>query len=363
MAAAIAARASRADVGGVAGGAIVDKLAQLQNLVKREPDTYIDEFRLQQRAFAAELAIFQLNPRSNSETFKALVMFLAHVASSYKKDMEAFPAQLMGLLSERAESLTGDVRRTLVTALILLRNRGMLDALPLFRALFPLFRVKDKALRDLVTQHVIADVRAMNMKGHRDDGANKGLQNLMFTLVADEHAGTAKRVLDILIELHRRRVWTDARTVNVIGQALVSDRAKLLVTALKFFLGPGSGDASANAAGDGDGSDGGGSDDESDDEDEKGGLSGVNSKDLKNARHMHAHAKSTRKRERQISRRVNALKKAKLKENNSGPTFPAIQVRDTPPPVEAAAGGCGVYRGRAKTAAIMAHGFPCRLRR
>ena len=333
MSAAIASRAGGPGASSAAGGAIVEKLAQLQNLIKRDPPSYSDEFKLQHRAFAAELAIFQLNPRSNSEAFKALVVFLAHVAPCYKKELAGFPAQLFALLAERADALAGDVRRTLVTSLILLRNRGLLEALPLFRALFPLLRVKDKFLRDLVCQHVIADVRAMSQKGHKDDKSVKGLQGLMYGLVADEHTVTAKRVLDVLVELHRRRVWTDARTINVIAGALTSERTKLLVTALKFFLGPGGSGSSGSGGGGGD-DDSGGSDDDEDSggEDGAGGntphsLSNVNAKDLRSARLMHTHSKSTRKRETQIKRRVNALKKAKVKDDGGGPVFPAIQVR------------------------------------
>ena len=335
MSAAIASRAGSAAGSSAAGGAVIERLAQLQNLIKRDPETYADEFRLQHRAFAAELAIFQLNPRSNPEAFKALVMFLAHVAPCYRKELADFPGQLFSLLSERADALAGDVRRTLVTALILLRNRGILEALPLFKALTPLFRVKDKYLRDLVSTHIVADVRSMNLKkGKRDDGSNKGLQALMYGLVGDEHAGTAKRVLDILIELHRRRVWTDARTVNVIATALTSERTKLLVTALKFFLGPGSGDAQANAGG-GDGSDSDGAGDDDDDEDDtaahNSGLANVSAKELRAARSMHQHSKSTRKRERQIVRRVASLKKNKGKEGTgAGPVFPAIQLLHDP---------------------------------
>ena len=318
------------------GGAVIERLAQLQNLVKRDPDTYGDEFRLQRSAWAAELAIFQLNPRSNPEAFKALTMFLAHTAGCYRVEMSGFPGQLSALLASAAEVLAGDVRRTLVTALILLRNRGQMPALALFGALLPLLRVRDKALRDLVCSHIVTDIRADAVRGRADAGATRGAQALLFGLVGDEHAGVAKRGLDMLIELHRRNVWTDARSVNVIAGALGSAHPKLLVAALKFFLGSGSGDAGANAA------EGAGNDDEEEDEggDEDGdedapgarrGLDGVSSKALHDARHMHAHARSTKKRETQIKRRVAALKKAGGKDAARGrPVFPALQLLHDP---------------------------------
>jgi hypothetical protein len=42
-----------------------------------------------------------------------------------------------------------------------------------------------------------------------------------------------------MIELYRKNVWRDERTVNVIASACFSDVSKLTVTALKFFLGTG----------------------------------------------------------------------------------------------------------------------------
>ena len=47
-------------VGAKAGLAL--KLPQLQNLIKRDPESYVDEFRMQHRNFQSELAIFRLMP-------------------------------------------------------------------------------------------------------------------------------------------------------------------------------------------------------------------------------------------------------------------------------------------------------------
>jgi protein SDA1 len=52
----------------------------------------------------------------------------------------------------------------------------------------------------------------------------------------DESEIAAKKSLDVMIELYKKRVWTDARTVNVIATALDSTVTKLVTTALNFFL-------------------------------------------------------------------------------------------------------------------------------
>jgi hypothetical protein len=54
-------------------------LLQLQNLCKRDPDAYQDEFLQQLRHFENQLQIFQLNPKSNLKEFQDQVNFLSHV--------------------------------------------------------------------------------------------------------------------------------------------------------------------------------------------------------------------------------------------------------------------------------------------
>lgn len=55
--------------------------------------------------------------------------------------------------------------------------------------------------------------------------------------VQDEQGAVAKRSLSVLTELYRRKVWTDAKTVNVICSACFHPHSQILVAALKFLLG------------------------------------------------------------------------------------------------------------------------------
>ena len=321
-------------------GASVERLAQLQNLVKRDPDTYGEEVALQHRNFLAELEILRLRPGAASESFRALVGFLAAVAPCYKVALAALPGQLVALLAGHAEALEPEARRAVAQALMLLRNRGLVESLPLLRVFFGLFRVRDKYLRALVFGHIVHDIRRLNEK-RSDEGANRALQGAMYGLLADANTSTAKKSLDVMVELYRRRVWTDARTVNVIAGALASPKAKLLVTALKFFLGlDGSGGGSA---GDGNGS---GSDDDDssdDDEDEDGKKKAPKKKarpvagsrqdaqSMREAKALHQHSKGTRRRERQTARAVTSLRKMSDRAGAaSSPLWPARQLLHDP---------------------------------
>ena len=55
------------------------KLPQLQNLIKRDPTAYREEFEQQRRHFESELEIFKLRPTADSERFTDLVGFMAQV--------------------------------------------------------------------------------------------------------------------------------------------------------------------------------------------------------------------------------------------------------------------------------------------
>jgi len=64
---------------------VVRDLAQLQNLIKRDPGAYYDEFILQWRRFQSELELFKLNPTTlaTADEFASLIMFLSHVRTSF----------------------------------------------------------------------------------------------------------------------------------------------------------------------------------------------------------------------------------------------------------------------------------------
>ena len=214
------------------------KLPQLQNLMKRDPAGYLEDFVTQKKHFDSQLQIFLLKPNKKSQHFNELVTFLGHVSSCYREEAKGFPPQIVGLLERHAGVLDPELRRTCVQTLILLKNRGMQDGGELISLAFRLFKVPDKALRKLLKEHIISDVRHSNQKG-RDERLNRSLLSQIDALLADggDSDVAAKKGLDIAIDLYRKRVWTDARTVNMVGRALLHANPRIFVTAHNFFLG------------------------------------------------------------------------------------------------------------------------------
>ncbi|XP_041359788.1 protein SDA1 homolog [Gigantopelta aegis] len=266
-----------------------NNLPQLQNLIKRDPGSYKDEFLQQYRHYESNLQIFQLKPSQYSKTLDELIMFLAQISQCYSAELSEFPQQLKELLQRHSTVLDPTMRLCLVKALILLRNKNLMAATSVLELFFQLFRCQDKVLRKTLYSYIVNDIKNVNSK-HKNVKLNKTLQNFMYTMLRDSNAVAAKMSLDVMIELYRRNVWNDAKTVNVITTACFSKVAKILVAAVKFFLGKDTRD-----------------DDDSDDEKPE--------KSAKELQLGHRVGKKTKKRQKKLSRALQFLKKHKKKKS------------------------------------------------
>ncbi|XP_029644018.1 protein SDA1 homolog [Octopus sinensis] len=212
-----------------------NNLPQLQNLIKRDPQSYCDEFLQQHQHFISTLEIFQLKPSQYSKSLDEMIMFLAQVAHCYAEHLTDFPQQLKELLLRHSTVLDPTIRMSLCRALILLRNKSLISGVDLLQLFFQLFICSDKLLRKTLYSYVVSDIYNVNAK-HKNGKLNRTLQNFMYDMLKDSNAIAAKKSLDVMIELYRRNTWKDAKTVNVISTACFSKVTKIMVAALKFFL-------------------------------------------------------------------------------------------------------------------------------
>uniref|UniRef100_W5L808 Protein SDA1 n=1 Tax=Astyanax mexicanus TaxID=7994 RepID=W5L808_ASTMX len=174
-------------------------LPQLQNLIKRDPKSYTEEFLQQYRHYQSNVQIFKHQPDKPNKDLAELVMFLAQVGHCYLEELSSFPKELTELLLNHHTVLESDLRMTLYT-------------------------------------HIVTDIKNINAK-HKNNKLNTTLQNFMYTMLRDSNPIAAKISLDVMVELYQRNIWNDAKTVNVITTACFSKVTKILVAALKFFLG------------------------------------------------------------------------------------------------------------------------------
>uniref|UniRef100_A0A8C9V965 Protein SDA1 n=1 Tax=Scleropages formosus TaxID=113540 RepID=A0A8C9V965_SCLFO len=211
-------------------------LPQLQNLIKRDPQSYTEEFLQQYRHYQSHIQILKLQPDKPNKELTDLVIFLAQVGHCYQERLSTFAQELMELLLNHHTVLEHDLRMTFCKALILLRNKDLISPTGLLELFFELLRCRDKLLRKTLYTHIVTDIKNINAK-HKNNKVNTALQNFMYTMLRDSNAVAAKMSLDVMVELYERNIWNDAKTVNVITTACFSKVTKILVDALKFFLG------------------------------------------------------------------------------------------------------------------------------
>ncbi|BES93497.1 NUC130/3NT domain [Nesidiocoris tenuis] len=210
-------------------------LPQLQNLIKRDPASYKDEFLQQQKHYKSLLSLFELHPNDRNKNLEVLVMFMSQVAHCYPDIMSEFAQEIMDLLKNHNAVLDPEMRMTFCRALILLRNKNLLLSTDLLSLFFQLLRSNDKALRTFLESHIINDIKNINAKS-KNMKLNGTLQNFMFNVLNDSNSRAVKMSLNIMIDLYKKNVWNDAKTVNVIASACFSKITKVMVAALKFFL-------------------------------------------------------------------------------------------------------------------------------
>lgn len=211
-------------------------LPQLQNLIKRDAESYKEEFYQQYRHFQSTLQVFELKPDVFNAALDELVMFLAQVAKCYQDVLREFPQSLVELLQKHSTVIDPDMRLSLCRALILLRNKNLIAPAEIHQLFFQLLRCQDKSLRTFLKDNIINDIKNINAK-HKDLRLNSRLQNFMYTMLKDSHTVAAKTSLDVMIALYKKNVWRDEKTVNVITTACFNKVTKIMVTAIKFFLG------------------------------------------------------------------------------------------------------------------------------
>jgi len=104
-------------------------LPQLQNLIKRDPAAYKEEFLQQWNHYNSIREIFAINPDEQAHHFAELVAFISQVATCYPKETAQFPAHLSTLLLESYNVLSLDTKKTLVTNLVMLRNKSVISSI------------------------------------------------------------------------------------------------------------------------------------------------------------------------------------------------------------------------------------------
>ncbi|KAI0956922.1 hypothetical protein AcW1_005479 [Taiwanofungus camphoratus] len=308
------------------GVLLTSNLPQLQNLIKRDPTAYKEEFLQQWNHYNSIRQIFQINPDEQAQHFRELVAFISQVAQCYPKETAEFPSHLSTMLLENYGTLSPDTRKSLVQNLVMLRNKNVITSIVLLKTLFPLLpRTTSSSLRAFVRRTILSDIRTANMrtKNHK---LNRAVQAMLFGMVergmdaevvgnkgklratagpANQDGGEAMWAVVLTKELWKKGIWNDAKTVSIIALGCFHPVIKVQSASLHFFLG---------------------SDEEKEDSDDE-----DDEPDVKGLQHRREINKKTRSGDKKIQKTIKSIKaKQKKKAESSTPNFPAIQLLNDP---------------------------------
>jgi protein SDA1 len=171
-------------------------------------------------------------------SFRDLIDFVTHVADCYPKDTASFPDDLKTILTLHHATLESELREKIVGSLVLLRRKEIIDSSTLLNTLFPiLVATPSKTLRTLLFQKILSDLRTSNSKA-TNHKLNRSVQAQLFNLLSSDRA-SAKGIWAVKItrELWKRQIWTDAKAVEIMKEASLSDNEKVIGGGVRFFLG------------------------------------------------------------------------------------------------------------------------------
>lgn len=221
--------------------------ALLQNLVRRDSESYYEEFLQQYSHYESMRDIFLLNPSTeDSEEFAEIINFMSFVCASYPKETAKFPDELATILTKNHAELDPELREKIVQCLVMLRNKDIITAEYLIKTLFPLLFAyssnttngsgfHSKALRNQIYTALISLLKSCNT-GAKNQKLNRTTQALLFNLL-DQKDGNGVWATKLTRELWRRGIWDDSRTVELMTQACLHTDPKVVISGVRFFLG------------------------------------------------------------------------------------------------------------------------------
>lgn len=116
-----------------------------------------------------------------------------------------------------------------------MRGKDNVPAATVLPVFLKLFRCKDKELRSFLHGVIISDLKLMNANSKKHN-VNKKLQGFIASLLQDPNEDAARRALNVMIELYKRKVWNDEKTVNTIWSGVLHENPKIVLASCKFFL-------------------------------------------------------------------------------------------------------------------------------
>mmetsp|Transcript_6113 Transcript_6113/g.6343 ORF Transcript_6113/g.6343 Transcript_6113/m.6343 type:complete len:860 (+) Transcript_6113:18-2597(+) len=206
-----------------------------QDKIKRDKDLYKEEFAKFLSVFIPKFNSFLETPASNHKNIKEVFVFLAHLSHIFPKELAFLPAQLKDLLEHSHAIIHPEIRMAIIDSFNLLRKKNLIEPVDILPLMFQLLTCQDKELRQRLQEIIINDLERINEKA-KNHKVNKFIRNKCSEMLLNPNYKAARKTLNIIILLYKKKVWNDEKTVNAIAQACYSKDSKIAYASCKFFL-------------------------------------------------------------------------------------------------------------------------------
>lgn len=118
---------------------------------------------------------------------------------------------------------------------MILRAKNILYPVDTITFLLSLFNLEDKQLRKILYKYIVNDIRRMNSH-HKNVKINQQLRNNILDIITKNGDKMAEKSIKLMVELYKRNIWTDNKSVNAIAEGCFSQSAKVRMISAYFLI-------------------------------------------------------------------------------------------------------------------------------
>jgi len=239
----------------------MSSLPLLQSQIRRDPEGYEQEYRIQFRSFETTAQTFHVTPGRPHKHFQELVSFVAHVYPCYSSLSQElnFPQIIFATLRREPERIHPSARKVLVSAILSLLKRDAIPLMTVLTELFKLFSIEDKELRQLMHGRMLSEISSrttQTMSGGKKRKVSssgsvcqhvppsemkKRVQEFLMKYINSAKATdepVLRAIASLVCGLFKRRDWVDDFTVNsMLTELSKCEDPKVSSAAMHIFLG------------------------------------------------------------------------------------------------------------------------------
>jgi protein SDA1 len=223
------------------------ELASLQNLIKRDPETYETEFIHHWEHFITTSGILgSSNPlvSFDFDSFKNLVSFLSHCIPLFldkRNNLKAFGDILKNILLNNLEIIDPAIRLSLLSSLSFFHSKCNDNSADLVEYFFKLLSTKDNSLLEMLETQILNYARLKNKKS-KNIIFNRSMQVYINKILSEttydstEDVRIISSILRILIPLFREFIWNDSSTLSLISSIMMKFQSSNIILQICDFL-------------------------------------------------------------------------------------------------------------------------------